>query len=252
MNPENDTISLWQVAIDEVDTGANELYRLLSGDEKERSGSFRFEADRGNFVARRAQLRKLLGWYLSVDPAEIRFSANSSGKPLVAFPQQPELHFSLSHSGNIMACAICPYTEIGIDIERIEPADDLMDVAGTHFSPAEQAKLGDLTEPARTQAFFRLWTIKEAVVKAKSLNLEEGLQLPCVADSQDSRIIITTPGDGNPLTCLTDILEAPGYASALAIASRPDSPITLHRHIVKGATVIESFHTYPPATLAGG
>ncbi|HWR01257.1 MAG TPA: 4'-phosphopantetheinyl transferase superfamily protein [Chlorobaculum sp.] len=246
MKLDKNEISVWQVDIDKVDT-SGDLSETLSDDEIQRAYSFRFAADRKRFIARRAILRTLLGRYLSVDPAEIRFSENSSGKPQVAFPQQPGLRFSLSHSGNLLAFAHSPDPEIGIDIEKIDSATDLEDVAKTYFSPAEQTMLDDLPEPARVQAFFRIWTLKEAVVKASELNLEDGLRSLNLADAHNSSRIDTILGDGRVVSCLSGVLDAPGYASALAMSAQPNAPITLHRYLVNGDKVIESFKNYPPA-----
>lgn len=74
----------------------------------------------------------------------------SGGKPF--FPKHPELCFNLSHSRGAAVCAIHD-KPVGIDVERVRPA------------PRRLAKgMGD-------EAFFRLWTAKEATVKRRGLGV---------------------------------------------------------------------------------
>jgi len=70
--------------------------------------------------------------------------------------------FSIAHSGNIVGCAFSKKAKIGLDIERIQPiklADFkhiLNDLDYQNIAKAAN----------RDNAFFKIWTIKEAVTKA--------------------------------------------------------------------------------------
>jgi len=122
-----------------------------------------------HFIAGRALLRHLLSTATgnAIQPATWQFEIAACGKPSVA-PGLPQLHFSISHAHGLIAVAISPVAEIGIDLERVtgtrgtSPALDQL----THD---EQAWLNQHSEAERWPAFLQLWTAKEAVSKATGL-----------------------------------------------------------------------------------
>jgi 4'-phosphopantetheinyl transferase len=77
------------------------------------------------------------------------------------------IHFNISHSGNIIVCAITDKSEIGIDIEiitNIEIGD-----FKSQFTENEWNKI--VLSNNKKEAFFDYWTQKEAVVKAYGYGL---------------------------------------------------------------------------------
>jgi|GEM_PF-1561491 len=83
------------------------------------------------------------------------------GKPALAL--LPQLHFSLSHTGTVAACAIAR-SPIGLDVQRpvaVSPA-----VVARVCSAEEQAALQPLSDIHRRAAFARLWALKESWFKA--------------------------------------------------------------------------------------
>jgi 4'-phosphopantetheinyl transferase len=67
--------------------------------------------------------------------------------------------FNVSHSGNLVACALSDAGRVGLDIEQIRPINP--DSFQLYLTPAERRWVsGD------TSRFFTLWTGKESVVKA--------------------------------------------------------------------------------------
>jgi phosphopantetheinyl transferase len=107
--------------------------------------------------------RRVLSHYRpDVSPADWRFLANAWGKPAVAgLAAAPS--FNLSHSGDAIAIAVAG-TDIGVDIERVRPLRHPQEVARHVFHPQELAWLA--AQPESMRAFFRLWTLKEALLKA--------------------------------------------------------------------------------------
>jgi 4'-phosphopantetheinyl transferase len=145
---------------------------LLSEDEKARGRSFVTTSLRHRFAAGRARLRTLLGEHLGLDPRTLVFVQNAFGKPRLA--DHPSLHFSLSHSGDQAVLAVSEQREVGIDIERVRPLDHL-DLARRYFHPNEVATIDGVRPPQeQLLTFFRIWTLKEAVVKA----IGKGLSIP--------------------------------------------------------------------------
>lgn len=92
------------------------------------------------------------------------------GKP--AFPENKELFFNLSHSGTYAGLAFGK-RELGLDLESIKRAD--LRMAKRFFREEEYEYLVNLEEHRRAEAFCRLWTGKEAVLKAAGKGLAVSL-----------------------------------------------------------------------------
>ncbi len=101
------------------------------------------------------------------EPGPLAFGPH--GKPF--FPTLPTLHFNLSHSGGTVLCALSG-SELGCDVETLAAAKP--ELAARFFHPAERDWLAALPAAAQGEGFFRLWTLKESVLKATGL----GLSLP--------------------------------------------------------------------------
>jgi 4'-phosphopantetheinyl transferase len=145
------------------------LMRLLSAEERERAGRFRFDVHRRRYISGRGQLRRILAHHTGVAPEALVFSYGAQGKPSVG-----GIEFNLSHSGDVGVVALTRAAPVGIDVERIRPMDDLDGMARISFSPNERHNLQGLSGADKQEAFFRCWTRKEAYVKATG----DGLGMP--------------------------------------------------------------------------
>lgn len=91
------------------------------------------------------------------------------GKPV--FRKNADVHFNISHSGGYAALAF-GNMPLGVDIECIKQAN--LRVAGRFFLKEEYDYITEKPEREQADAFFRIWTRKEAVVKA----VGSGLRIP--------------------------------------------------------------------------
>ena len=66
-------VHVWRVFLDLTTLEIESLLRILSADELERAGRFRFERDQKRFIVARGILRKILGSYLKINPRNLRF-----------------------------------------------------------------------------------------------------------------------------------------------------------------------------------
>src|SRR3954468_14605840 len=153
--PASDEVHVWSV---DLDRPAAHLAGALSEDELLRAAAFKVADGRRNFVATRGALRILLGRYLNDDPAALRFTAGPQGKPRLDPPQ--ELQFNVSHSGGAGLIAVAG-TDVGIDVEKIAPRNDLPGLAKRVFTVSEREAIS-----GEDLAFYRHWVAKEAFVKA--------------------------------------------------------------------------------------
>lgn len=160
-------VHLWAGDLDLPTEHVIRGYELLTGNEKLQANRYRFERDRNRFVIARSLMHRLLGEYLGLEPGEIRFEKNAWGKP---FLEGDPVHFNLSHSGNqyILAISLEP---VGVDIEHFRYEADLAPMAELVFSPAELEHWSPLE--SKVLAFFRIWTRKEALLKAIGCGITE-------------------------------------------------------------------------------
>ena len=149
---------------------------LLSTEEREKQKRFHFERDRKNYLCTRALVRAVLSKYAPVAPAGWEFERNAYDKPEIKRTDRslPDLQFNLSHSNQLIACAVTLDRKLGIDVEHTIRSTDFPEVANRYFSSLEMADLNRLSIPEREMKFFEYWTLKEAYIKACG----EGLQIP--------------------------------------------------------------------------
>ena len=109
-------------------------------------------------------------------PELLRIERTPAGKPFL--PEQPELFFSLSHSGR-WAMAAFAAAPVGCDIQS---GAHLPAHSGAFpFHPDERAFLSAAQDEAeRRTRFFRLWCLKESYLKATGEGLSRPLESFCV------------------------------------------------------------------------
>jgi 4'-phosphopantetheinyl transferase len=220
-------VHVWRAELDRPSTDIEPFLQILAADEKQRAERFRFEKDRKKFVVARGLLRTILARYLSVSPDQVLFSYSSKGKPAIAnaYPAG-ELCFNVSHSHQMALYAIALNRPVGIDLEYIRSIDAVA-LAQRFFLPSEAAMIQSLTEADQHQAFFKVWTQKEAYLKATGDGLG-GLASVEVALTEPMRLVSV---DGNVQIAaqwfVQEIAVNPGcaidYAAALvAKGTQPD------------------------------
>lgn len=165
-------IHVWKTNLNINTAQQNELWQLLSNDEKTRANRFRFPHLRVHYIAGRGALRQLCGRYLSVAPQDLVFTYGAQGKPLLS--DFPDFSFNLSHSHGIAVFAFAHEMTLGIDVEFIDTTIDYEVIAPRFFSKNEADTLLALPKAERPPVFFNCWTRKEAFIKAKG----GGLSIP--------------------------------------------------------------------------
>lgn len=95
-----------------------------------------------------------------------------SGRP-VASARPEGWHLSLSHSGGLSGCAVSGQPGIGLDLEPLDRHPHWQKVVRRWFTPDEQAWL--LANNSH-EDFLRVWTLKEAWLKATGRGIAGNLQ----------------------------------------------------------------------------
>ncbi len=148
---------------------------LLAPDEAERAARFRFDVHRREYLLTRALARATLSEYRDVAPRAWRFVRNAYGRPSTDPPCG--LEWNLSNTPSLVVCAVSDGRELGVDVEPLERAPDILEVAETVFSPRERDALAKLDAPSARDRAVTLWTAKEAYMKARGM----GMSLPPLA-----------------------------------------------------------------------
>ncbi|MET7690710.1 4'-phosphopantetheinyl transferase superfamily protein [Streptomyces sp. NPDC005483] len=143
----------------------------LSAAELARRAALRTPAARRTYLASRLLARRTLGVLLGVPWREVRITRTPLGGPVL--PDRPGVRLSISHTGQLVTVGLSRCGPLGVDAERarrpVRP-----ELAGRICTPAELAAVAALDEPDRSESLLRLWTLKEAYVKA----LGTGLRVP--------------------------------------------------------------------------
>ena len=190
---------------------------LLTSDEFEQADRFRIAEARARFVIGRALLRDTLSGLLNVAPLDLELEFTGHGKPLLK-QNSRQIQFNLSHSGEMVMLGVTCETEIGIDVEMIRPLSRRDQIAQGILSPAEWSHYSELSDAQRQEAFFTIWTRKEAIVKAVGRGLLFPLTDLEVSHRQgDARLLRfgDTVGDDVPWY-LSEIDCPAGYLATVA------------------------------------
>jgi 4'-phosphopantetheinyl transferase len=120
--------------------------------------------------------------------------------------------------------AISRRIAVGVDLERIVPLEDASELVSRFFSPRENAAFQKLTADEQPEAFFNLWTRKEAFLKATGEGIAQSLHLVEVSFLPGERTrLISLPEElaQSSKWQLHNLQPADGFAAALAV-SRED------------------------------
>jgi 4'-phosphopantetheinyl transferase len=198
-------VDVWLESLIASDYLVQVFYELLSAPEKQRCDRITHPRSRRQHIVARGQLRVLLGHYLQLAPELVQIDLGPQGKP-----QVEGLEFNLSHSGNLVAYAFGK-VPLGIDVEQRRHLDAAA-LVKRFFTPEEWQEWQELPVAEQERAFFQVWTIKEAYVKAIGTGLARSLSTVPVQLSPPWQLR-QTAADWQ-----IEVLDLPtGYLGAVAI-----------------------------------
>lgn len=154
------------------------LLPLLDTHEQQTAATYHFPKDRTRYIISHGLLRWLLGKYLNVPPAGIAFQREAGNKPFVMQNGQAPVHYNMAHAGALILIAVS-YEPLGIDLEQVTQHADMQYMLQDFFSEEEQSRINNNKE--QSLYFHKLWTRKEALVKATGKGTDDDLrQIPCL------------------------------------------------------------------------
>ncbi|MDC0936770.1 4'-phosphopantetheinyl transferase superfamily protein [Pirellulales bacterium] len=164
---------VWRASVERIAPLINTLRRHLVPEENARADRYFFDKDRYAFVVGRATLRAMIGHCLSQTPRDVKIVTNTMGKPRLP---AADLHFNVSHSGNLVLIGLCLDRPVGVDVEQTRPIANLSQLAKRVLSAGDIQRVLEAEAGQREQAFYRSWTRKEAYAKAVGFGLTRGFQ----------------------------------------------------------------------------
>ena len=161
---DNNIIEIWQIDFSKyMFTNYNCYSHVLSSEEKENASSFKIDYQRKSYILSRVILRFLLSKYTGISPELIKIYKNEYAKPFIK--SSGPIKFNISHSKDKLAIAIAS-SEVGIDIEYINPSFDIHEVMNMTLSENEKLNIKKLEPDLQKKKFYSYWTQKEALLKA--------------------------------------------------------------------------------------
>lgn len=112
---------------------------------------------------------------------DIDIYKNEYGKPFIknlsvdGRDWNDKVYYNLSHSGELIVCAVAG-NEVGVDCqETVRAASNIKGISVRFFSREENAYLSSI-DSDYNDAFFEIWTRKEAFIKYTGRGITEGLR----------------------------------------------------------------------------
>ena len=215
-------VHVWTARLADEHHATADLLRILSREERTQAAQFSFERDRMRFIQAHGIVLQILSNYLDADAATLIFARTHHGKPyLIPRANDPHLEFSVSRSSNCCMLAVQLDHSIGIDIEKVRDLPQAIDIVQSYFTPVESKALSALRGAARRDAFFALWTHKEAMVKGLGISLAAHLgRIEFDLDPIGGLRLVAWDRDQSVAQkwSVVRLDPAPGYVAAIASA----------------------------------
>ena len=214
-----DDVHVWLVDLD--DDAGGDLFRSLSPAENVRAEAFRFPVHARRFAVGRARLREILAAYLDAEADAIELVEAPHGKPELAGPNAEALRFNLAHCEGLALYAVC-LRDVGVDLELVERPrrPRWPEIAARFFHEDEQRALAGAEGKAGWVDFLRIWTLKEACLKAAGVGLLVDPRSFSVAEVLDGRAEAASVG-GREWRCW-EVGAAPGAVASVAASMAPN------------------------------
>ena len=217
-----DEVHLFRVELTDYRMVRGQGPETLDRQEQARAARFYRARDRQRWTMARVALKSILARILEREAGSLSFEYGPQGKP---FLPGTRLCFNLSHAHEMALVAVAWQRELGIDVEWNHRTVEVAPLARRFLSASEQSAL--FAKPLQEQhaAFLRLWTRKEAFIKA----IGQGLSLPLdcfdVSLDQPPRLLAIRAGEwASQVWRFEHLAPAPDYVGAVVAAGSPWRP----------------------------
>jgi len=227
-------VHVWYTDLSVQENRLEERSSLLDSTERERAARFLVSSAKNQFVLSRSFLRILLGKYLGIEPAELRFHVSANGKPELP---GSGLYFNLSHTEGTTTIAVTQAGRVGVDVERIRENLKPLELAERFFSSKEVAWLKAQPAAEQFSAFFACWATKESYIKAwgegLSMPLQEFSLIPRGGNTRLQLEVFRNP-DAAAAWSVWQLDLGPGLCSAVAVEAQ-ECAVRVGRWVPEGS-----------------
>jgi 4'-phosphopantetheinyl transferase len=175
LNIAPNSIGVFWLDLDADDERLDIVERSLSPDERARVGRLSSPLRRRatvRFVWRRMILSEVCG----IGPTDLRIRTHAGGKPYAVDLSGDTVEFSTSHCGDLGLIAVARHRVVGVDVESASELFGSPRVTSWVASGHEVMEIDEMTRANRPSALLRLWTRKEAYLKATGEGIGDGLR----------------------------------------------------------------------------
>lgn len=151
------------------------ITEILHESEQDKFKSLFFNRDKVNFFIARSVIKSKYRYLKE------KFNYSSNGKPFI----DEEKFFNLSHTEGMVAIAFSEKCEIGVDVEKM--IDQNFDAMQRIFASNKESDYIKSSETEKKMRFYRIWTLKEAYLKAKGMGITDNLNSLNVFDLESNK-----------------------------------------------------------------
>ncbi len=235
-------IDVWLIDPAAVLAEESQPQAILTEEERMNYRQFIFPQGRELYLASHVFLRRVLAQYIGTAPQAVAFSTSITGRPQLRCENGAHrVQFNLSHTFGLIAVVVSRDWNCGIDVEYMRETVDIQTLGSALCTPPERDWLLCMEETAQIDAFFGLWTIKEALLKACGLGVTQDLNnislirerhIPHLVVTHSPRIVL--PG----IWWIESARIASQYCIAIAFGSRDTCGVAT-KHPARFVTVID-------------
>ena len=212
------SIHIWIIDLSKHILSASNYFHMLSTTEQKKALSYKFTVHKSYYTIRTALLRTIISKYCDLKIMDIDIGLGPFGKPYLK-NSSVDLHFNVSHSENFTYIAMTKSGEIGIDLECAHERQDLDSLARYVLHENEYCTFKSIVYSEQLMYFYRIWSLKEAIVKSVGIGLNYPLskiQIPKNIQESDLKLVKLHPLKEERILRLKILKAPPSFVGSLA------------------------------------
>ena len=179
-------VHVWKYNLGNSKIIPEDIICFLSENEIQRANKFPQTPLRTRYLLVHFFVREILSRYLDKSKIELNFIQDAYGKK---FLTDSNLYFNLSYRDEYALLVVSKIPKIGIDIEKIIEIDNVPEFSLDYFTTNEINVLSNVkSKQKQFTLLFKLWTIKESVIKALGVGFKDKLTSYDLSDFIDSTV----------------------------------------------------------------